>query len=437
MTLAADVLGDCLEIAAPLESLEVLLIESVGCVLANDVYAPNARPMADTALCDGYATSSRATSKATRVNPLELRVLADISADGTYYQPSGGTQKGRLKELGDGVAPASVDALTAYRIASGAALPVGADCVVPLEFSDEGAALVRIHTPVLAGDNMLHAGADVEKNSMIMRRGTRIDARQVALLAGVGIQRVRVHPRPRVVIISVGDELVDNIGQFSPSRVPDAQSRGGHHVFDTNSHALSVALSELGASVARFSSVPDSPHAVQTMIERHIARADVIIVTGGIGSQRSGAVMRALEEKGTVDFEDIDMLPVQRIGYGTVDDVPIYCLPGQPSAALIAYEIFVRPALKLMTGTKKLFRSSVRARIDRGWLSPLGYRQMVCAVVRRNKNGDYIAEIPVEPEQQLLSELASANALAVVTEDVQSVSAGDILHCMMLDDDAA
>lgn len=183
MRSVAEFYQDCLSAVAQQPPLDVQLADAVSCVLAEDVEAPFDLPVADLAARDGYAVRSEDLAGARPDNELSLRVTEEIRA-------------------GD-VNPAALVPGTAIRIASGAPMPAGADSVIALEFTDHGMAQVNVRTQPAVGENIRRKAEDVEEGEIVLRKGTRVGARQVALLAGVGRSRVYVHPRPRVVILSL------------------------------------------------------------------------------------------------------------------------------------------------------------------------------------------------------------------------------------------
>ena len=304
---------------------------------------------------------------------------------------------------------------TAIRIASGAPMPSGAEAVVSLEFTDHGIAQVALRTAPASSENIRRRAEDVAQGDTVLRSGTRIGARQMALLAGVGRDRVLVHPRPRVVIISIGDEIVEPGGEARPGTV-----------FDANGHALSTAVADAGAQTFRVAAVPDERARLRETIEDQLVRADLILTTGGISY-------------GTVRFDNVAAWPGHIMGVGTVGaedgqpGTPIVCLPGDPVSAQVCFEVFVRPALRHMQGWTAVNRPVVRAAIDRSWYSPRGRREFVRVRLTGSPRSGYNAAVMGTPASLLLSALADSNALAVVPEDVTTVRAGDGLQCLVLE----
>lgn len=406
MRSVAEFYQDCLSTVGQQPPLDVQLADAVSCVLAEDVQARFDLPVADLAGCDGYAVRSSDLEGARPDSMVTLPVTEEVKA-------------------GD-VDPAALVPGTAIRIASGAPVPTGADAVIALDFTDRGMAKVTVRTQPARGENIRRRAEDVVEGDVVLRHGTRVGARQVALLAGVGRSRVTVHPRPRVVILSIGDELVE----------PGEQARPGT-VFDANGHALSTAVADAGAQTFRVAAVPDGRQALRETIQDQLVRADLIITTGGISYGSGDTVREVLGALGTVRFDNVAAWPGHILGVGTVGDeddaTPIFCLPGDPVSAQVCFEVYVRPALRQMQGWTTLSRPSVQARVDRSWYSPRGRREFVRVRLTGSPRTGYQAKVMGSPAALLLSALAESNALAVVPEEVTNVRAGDALQCMVLD----
>ena len=389
MRSVADFYQDCMAVAHALPPLDVQLADAVSCVLAEDVQAPFNLPVADLSACDGYEVRVRDCEGATLESPVTLPVTEEIRAGA--------------------VDPAALVPGTAIRIASGAPMPTGAEAVVSLEFTDHGIAQVALRTAPANGENIRRRAEDVAQGDTVLRAGTRIGARQMALLAGVGRDRVLVHPRPRVVIISIGDEIVEPGGEARPGTV-----------FDANGHALSTAVADAGAQTFRVAAVPDERARLRETIEDQLVRADLILTTGGISYGSGDTVREVLGALGTVRFDNVAAWPGHIMGVGTV-------------SAEVCFEVFVRPALRHMQGWSAVNRPVVRAAIDRSWYSPRGRREFVRVRLTGSPRSGYNAAVMGTPASLLLSALADSNALAVVPEDVTTVRAGDSLQCLVLE----
>ena len=409
MRSVADFYQDCMAVAHALPPLDVQLADAVSCVLAEDVQAPFNLPVADLSACDGYAVRIRDCEGATLESPVTLPVTEEIRAGA--------------------VDPVALVPGTAIRIASGAPMPSGAEAVVSLEFTDHGIAQVALRTAPANGENIRRRAEDVAQGDTVLRSGTRIGARQMALLAGVGRDRVLVHPRPRVVIISIGDEIVEPGGEARPGTV-----------FDANGHALATAVADAGAQTFRVAAVPDEPHLLRETIEDQLVRADLVLTTGGISYGSGDTVREVLSVLGTVRFDSVAAWPGHILGVGTVGGdedgkggIPIFCLPGDPVSAQVCFEVFVRPALRHMQGWTQLTRPSVKAAVDRAWYSPRGRREFVRVRLVGDPRNGYQAKVMGAPASLLLSALAESNALAVVPEATTNVRVGDMLQCLVLE----
>ena len=392
----------CLGSVGPLAVVELSLLDALDCILADDVTSTVDLPGFDNSSMDGYAVVVADVESASVANPVRLTVVGDLAAGATTTRP---------------LQPA-----TAVRIMTGAPVPPGTGAIVPVEATDGGVEWVQVSAAAPAGQHIRPAGDDVRVGQALLRVGQRLGPRHLGLLAAAGIDRVRVRPRPRVVVVSTGSELVD-----AGRRV------GFGQVSDSNGYALTAAVLEAGAIAYRAGIVADDAKALTTALEDQLVRADVIITSGGVSAGAYDTVKEVLSTLGTVDFERVAMQPGKPQGFGTIGDgVPIFTLPGNPVSSYVSFEAFVRPCLRKMMGETQLQRDLVPARAGTHWSSPVGKRQFVRVVLRRGDDGTIV--VPVGGHgSHLVADLAAANALAVVPEGVTEVLTGDILRCMLLD----
>lgn len=394
-------LEECLELAQSLERFHAELPDAIGCILAELVRSTIDIPVADMASCDGYAVLAQDTLGAEPGKPTRLRVTDEIFADSVESFPH-------------------VEG-TAMRIASGARMPKGADAVVPLWSTDQGVANVAIVEEVRAGDNVRGRGEDLGAGDVILDAGTRLAARHIALLASAGWGSVTVHPAPRVVVMSVGNELV------APGRaVPPGK------VYDANSHALAAAVTSAGAVPYRVPAVPDERSILREAIEDQALRADVLITTGGLSYGGGDTLKDVLFPLGSVRFDNIAMNPGRQIGVGRLEDgTIIFCLPGDPVSALVAFEVFVRPSLRKMAGYSDAESGTVTAVALGEFSSDDGVRDFVRVTTSSDgERGLTCAPVP-GGDRNLLSGLARANGLAIIPENVTTVVPGDKLECIL------
>lgn len=394
-----------LERVAPLSPLELQLLDAHGSMLVDDVAATGDLPPFDNSSMDGYAVRLADVADASERYPVVLDVVADIPA---------GTSPDVALEPG-----------TCARIMTGAPVPEGTEAIVPVEWTDAGMPTVRVRRTPGEGQYIRHRGDDVAAGQTVLEAGTTLNSAQVGLLAAIGRDRIRIRPRPRVVILSTGSELVQ------PGRPLTAGQ-----IRDSNSYMLTSAAREAGAIAYRVGNVADDPKALIDTIEDQLIRADVVVTTGGVSAGAYDVVKEVLTELGTVDFDKVAMQPGMPQGFGTIgpDDTPIFTLPGNPVSAYVSFEVFVRPALLKMAGVTDTARTVVRARCEAAFTSPEGKRQFVRAKYTPSESPAQSATVqPVGGQgSHLIGSLALADALVVVPEDVTEVRRGSTVDVMLL-----
>lgn len=382
---------------SPLEPLDVQLLEARGCLLAEAVTAPWPLPGFDSAAVDGYAVRSQDCSGATRTLPAQLRVVDDVPAGYRATRP---------------VAPGQ-----AIRMMAGAPLPVGADAVVDVERTDAGMPTVSVLGPLQAGEGVRRAGEDVAQGQVVVEEGALVGAREVALLAAVGRARVSVRPKPRVVVISTGTELVEPGAALSPGLVADS-----------NGYMLTAAAQDAGAVAFRAGPVPDEQRALTDTLEDQLVRADLIVTTGGVAVGTYDTLRTVLDRLGAVEFTRVAMTPGMPQGHGHLgpDAVPIFTLPGNPASAFVSFEVFVRPVIRRMLGHAQVTRPLRSARLTAPVTGRPGVRTYVRA--RLDGRGEGLTATPVTDPG--LVGLRLADCLVVLPEGAGLVAAGTPVSIM-------
>ncbi|MEV0915897.1 gephyrin-like molybdotransferase Glp [Streptomyces sp. NPDC049967] len=416
-------LEDILAAVKPLEPIELQLPDAQGCVLVEDVVVEIALPPFDNSSMDGYAVRVSDVEGATEEFPAVLTVIGDVAA-------------GDAGLLGDQrVGPGE-----AARIMTGAPLPAGAEAVIPVEWTDggtgEGPAAsmrahsdapegargeVRVHRPVEARAHVRDRGSDVRPGDLALRAGSVVGPPQIGLLAAIGRSTVKVRPRPRVVVISTGSELIQ----------PGEELTGGQ-IYDSNSFALTAAARDAGAIAYRVGAVTDDAQTLRATIEDQLIRADIVVTTGGVSVGAYDVVKEALSSVGDedepgsgIDFRKLAMQPGKPQGFGSIgpEHTPLLALPGNPVSSYVSFELFVRPAIRTLMGLPDVNRPTARATLvcDKALSSPDGRRQFL--------RGTYDAEAgtvtPVGGSgSHLIAALAQADALIVLPEDVTSAEPG-------------
>ncbi|WP_432095526.1 molybdotransferase-like divisome protein Glp [Streptomyces sp. bgisy100] len=415
-------LDDIVRHVRPLDPIELQLLDAQGCILVEDVTVPAALPPFDNSSMDGYAVRTADVSGASEEYPAVLTVIGDVAA-------------GRGE-------PLTVRAGQAARIMTGAPLPPGAEAVVPVEWTDGGTGAgpvagmraagrapegatgeVAVYRAAQAGAHIRARGSDVAAGELALAAGTVLGPPQIGLLAAIGRASVRVRPRPRVVVLSTGSELVQ-----------PGEELGQGRIHDSNSFALTAAARDAGAIAYRVGAVADDPDTLRATIEDQLIRADIIVTSGGVSVGAYDVVKEALSqfegEEGHVDFRRLAMQPGKPQGFGRIgpDRTPLLALPGNPVSSYVSFEIFARPAIRALMGLEARGRETVRAvcREEIG-SSPKGKRQFL--------RGWY-SEGEVTPVggagSHLVKALAHANALIVVPEDVTSVASESLVDVILL-----
>jgi molybdopterin molybdotransferase len=392
----------------PLPPVQLDLAAAEGCVLAEDVTAAVALPSFDNSSMDGYAVHAADVAGASQEEPAMLPVTGEIAAGdvGAYRLAPG----------------------AAIKIMTGARLPAGADAVVPVEWTAGGVAEVTVYQPAKPGNAVRYLGGDAAEGETLLSAGTRMRPMQVAVAASAGRKTVAVRPRPRVVVLSTGDELTEPGTPLVPGQI-----------WDSNSYMIAACAREAGAVAYRHSVVPDDPAGVLPALEEQLARADLLITTGGVSMGGEHDVVKAaLRELGTVTFRKVAMQPGMPQGFGMIGEggpggagakrgVPIFTLPGNPVSAYVSFQIFVRPAIAALQGAGDLSLPAVRATLTSPARSPAGRRSYLRGVL----DGGEVTPLSGQQSHQVAS-LGRANALIVVPERETLLPAGDAVDVLVL-----
>ncbi|MDQ4097547.1 MAG: molybdopterin molybdotransferase MoeA [Actinomycetota bacterium] len=388
---------DTVELVRPFEQG---VLDAQGCVLAEDVAARVSLPGFDNSAMDGYAVHAADVAGASEETPAVLPVVNDIAAGNT--------------------SALSLATGQTMRIMTGAPMPRGADAVVPVEATDGGVVKVQLYLASQPGQHVRMEGEDVREGALILRRGTLLGPGQIALLAAAGVARVHVVPRPRVVVLSTGDELVD-VG-----RTP-----GFGQIIDSNSLMLTAAVRAVGATPFRVGGVPDDARELMSTLEGQLVRADAIITTGGVSMGAFDTVKEVLSRVGTMQFDKVAMRPGMPQGFGLLGEerVPVFTLPGNPVSALVSFHVFVAPALRAMAGRPEQAwpPGYVPAVADESFTSVPGKMEFVRVVLDDDR-----VRLAGGQGSHMLGALAAADALAVVPPEVTEIHKGDELECLPL-----
>ena len=384
---------------SPLPPVSLELADAEGCVLAEDVTAAVSLPSFDNSSMDGYAVHAADTTHSSERKPLTLEVTAEIAAGDTgAYQLASGT---------------------AIKIMTGARMPAGADAVVPVEWTDGGGKRVEIYRPVTAGNAVRYVGGDATEGETLLTKGMRLRPMQIAVAASAGRKMIKVRPRPRVVVLSTGNELTEPGTPLVPGQI-----------WDSNSYMLAAAAREAGAVTSRRAVVPDDPAGVLPALEAQLSEADLLVTTGGVSMGGEHDVVKAaLRELGTVAFRKVAMQPGMPQGFGTLGEgrVPIFTLPGNPVSAYVSFQLFVRPAIAALQDTGDLRLPVARATLTGPVRSPEGRRSFLRGVL----TGGQVAPLSGQGSHQIAA-LGRANALIVVPEETTRLPEGEAVDVLVL-----
>src|SRR5215471_1425509 len=403
LTSVEEHLADILATIRPLVATELSLGDAYGLVLAEDVTAASSLPSFDNSAMDGYAVRVEDVATASEENPVTLPVVAEVAAGdtGAYALPPG----------------------TTVRIMTGAMLPHGTEAVVPVEWTDGGRARVAIRAKADFGTSVRLAGGDAKAGEVLVTKGTKLRPMHIAVIAAAGRGTVLVRPRPRVVVLSTGSELAEPGTPIIPGRI-----------WDSNSFMIASAAREAGCLAYRRAIVPDHRDEVLPAIEDQLARADLMVTTGGVSMGGEHDVVKAaLRRLGTITFRKVAMQPGMPQGFGTLaqggEPVPIFTLPGNPVSAFVSFQIFVRPALGALQADDGLSLETVKAELTGPLRSPPGRRSFLRGVLDRAQGR--ITPLTGQGSHQVAT-LGKANALIIVPERVTAMSEGDTAEVLVL-----
>ncbi len=388
-------LAAVLTTASALDALDVALLDARGCLVPEPVTAPTSLPPFDAAAVDGYAVRC---ADLTAALPVELRVVDDVPAG---YRAT------------EALVPGA-----AIRIASGAPLPEGADAIVELGLTDGGTSTVTVRAAVAPGAGIRRGGGDLRAGDVVVEAGASIGAREVALLAAVGCARVSVLPKPRVVVVTTGTELVEPGTALTPGLIPDA-----------NGYLLTAAVEDAGGLAYRAGPIADEPRALSDCLQDQLVRADLIVVTGGVTHGTYDTLKQVLAELGSVEFTRVAVTPGSAQGYGHVgpDQVPIFTLPGSPISAFVSFELFVRPVIRRLLGHVEVGRPQLTARLT----EPVEGDPQARVVVPGHVEGQGEQRVVLPITEHGIAGMRLANGLIVLPEGTGALPAGaevTVLH---------
>ena len=396
-----------------LEMEEKPLLDSLGQVLAEDVYAPFDVPPQDNSAMDGYAVKVKSIVGASYEQPKILRVVGEIAA-------------GCVSNL-------KVEPGTAVRIMTGAFVPRGADVVIPFEDTDEvdrkrvlaSEAEIGIRVCLSQGSNIRRRGEDIEKGELVMKQGKLLRPAEIGVLASLGRGRVSVIRRPVVGILATGNEILEIDQPLLPGKI-----------YNSNSYSLAAQVLRYGGVPKLLGIAPDDVEQLAIAV-RHSLNCDMLVTSGGVSLGDYDVVKQVLAAEGNVSFWTVSMKPGKPLAFGMFKrgdgkKVPHLGLPGNPVSALITFEVFARPAIFKMMGRSNLAKPNITAVMEDSVQNRDGRRIFARVIVSR-RDGKYFARLTGHQGSGILTSMTKANGLAVIPESTKEVKPGAAVEVMTFD----
>jgi molybdopterin molybdotransferase len=380
--------------------------DALGRVLAAPIVSTRRLPPADNSAMDGFALRRADVAEASPERPAELRVRFEVAAGG--------------------VAEASVGAGEAARVLTGAPIPPGADAVVRQEDTEREGERLWVRVTPAPREHIRDGGEDVEAGQRVLEPGTRLGSAQLGLLASLGRSVVPVHQRPRVALLSSGDELVE----------PDAEVAGGR-IVSSNSYSLAAQCRELGAEPVYLGIARDTPEDV----ERHFRaglHADLLVSSAGVSVGDRDYVRGVLEKLGCrLLFWGVNMKPGYPLAFGRFEGergALVFGLPGNPVSAMMSFEQFVRPVLRKMMGHSSWFRPVVEARLAEDLHKKPGRLHFVRVTLER-RDGQILARSTGSQSSGVLRSMTLAQGILLFPAEATQLRRGDSASVQVVDAD--
>ena len=382
----AEAQREVLEAVRRLPAVAVDLDQALGMVLAEDLVAPHDIPPFANSAMDGFAVVGADLGPA----PVHLEVLEDVAA--------GHVARSR-------VVPGA-----AVRIMTGAPIPDGADTVVRVEDTQSSGSKVRIDVVPAVGNAVRQAGGDVRSGSVVFPAGTVLTPPHLGVLAAVGAARPLVYRTPVVAVLSTGDEVLPpETGELAPGTIRDA-----------NRPLLKGLLAEAGVAVRDFGIVGDDAGQLRSTLAAAAEQCDVVVTSGGVSMGDYDLVKQVLTELGSVALWQVAMQPAKPFAFGSVAGTPLFGLPGNPVSVMVAFEVFLRPALLRMRGAHAIFRPLSNGVWGEGVETDVA-KTVFLRVVREGA----VVRLAGRQESNVLSATAAAGAFAVVEQGIGAMAVGD------------
>ena len=377
------------------------ILDCLGHVLAEDIYAVEHMPPFDNSAMDGFAVIAEDVRGASEETPVILSVIETIAAG---YAPTNRLERGQ-----------------ASRIMTGAMMPAGADAVVMQEVTQFDGENVAVSEEVEKAENVRFIGESVKNGDLVMPSGKLLRPQECSMLASLNRSEVLVHRRPRVAVVSTGDELTPLGDALEPGKIRDS-----------NRYGIYAQLQEAGCVPLDMGIARDNEVETEKIFRDALNRADALITSGGVSVGEHDVVKTVLSKLGEIDFWRVAMKPGKPQAYGIADGKPIFGLPGNPVSSLVVFELFVRPALLSMAGHSDPFRPTFKAVLDEDIVNKDKRTNYMRSIITQ-REGKYYAKTTGPQGSGILYSLVLANGFTVIPAGV-NLKAGDEVEALFLGD---
>jgi molybdopterin molybdotransferase len=393
----AEAINRLLENVPPVNELQLPIQDALGYVLAQPIFAANDLPAFTNSSMDGFAVKAEDTREARHIKGVKLDVVIDIPAGRMIQQMLLNGQ--------------------AARIMTGAPLPPGADAVIPVEYTDQNfiaPALnhqnqVEVYLHVKEGDFTRKKGEDVRNGERVMSPGNRLRPQDLGFLAMLGVERVTIHRKPKIAVLSTGDEVIPLGTPLEPGKI-----------YDANSYSLGGLIQQNQCDLVRLDIVEDNVASVKAQLDTAVSQeVDLILTSAGISVGAHDYVREVIQEYGKLEFWRINMRPGKPLAFGKYRETPLVGLPGNPVSAFVGFEVVVKPAIMKMCGLKNFYRPSIKVKLTEPIQSD-GRESYLRAWVWRERDQLFARLVSHQGSGNLYS-LVLSNAFLIVPSEVKSL----------------
>ena len=392
----------------PVEPVITSLKTANGRILAQDIYSNFDQPPFTNSSMDGFALRSTDVKNCTPNHPTVLKIIGDIPA-------------GSNLEM-------TIRTGQAARIMTGAMLPVGADAVIPIEDTDlyqPGSDQpltdkVSVYKPVKAGDYIRPQGQDIKRGQTVLRKGRKLLPQDIGLLASFGLNKFLVYQRPRIAVLTTGDELIPVSEILTPGKI-----------HDSNSYMLSALVESNGGEIIDLGVTPDEPTAIRERLQYAVTQSvNLILTSAGVSVGSRDYIRPVVEEQGQMTFWRVNMRPGKPVAFGHYMKIPLFGLPGNPVSAFVSFLILVLPALRKLSGSLNfepvLQKAILNHPVESDW------RESYLRAELGFKDGKYFASLTGHQGSGNLFALVQAKALLILPSGVKSLPSGSEVNFVLL-----